>query len=46
MLQMSGSGLVAPCGALFNEKYKNFTLEIYVKQDLKIFGTQKDIGLE
>tara|TARA_B100001939_G_C16928257_1_gene612773 strand:+ start:93 stop:1217 length:1125 start_codon:yes stop_codon:yes gene_type:complete len=24
MLQMSGSGLVAPCGALFNEKYKKF----------------------
>ena len=24
MLQMSGTGLVAPCGALFNEKYKKF----------------------
>jgi|TARA_B110000483_G_scaffold114187_1_gene138581 MoaA/NifB/PqqE/SkfB family radical SAM enzyme len=24
MLQMSGSGLVAPCGGLFNEKYKKF----------------------
>ena len=24
MLQLSGSGLVAPCGALFNEKYKKF----------------------
>ena len=24
MLQMSGSGLVAPCGALFNERYKKF----------------------
>ncbi len=24
MLQMSGSGLVAPCGALFNEQYKKF----------------------
>jgi len=24
MLQMSGSGLIAPCGALFNEKYKKF----------------------
>ncbi len=24
MLQMSGSGLVAPCGMLFNEKYKKF----------------------
>ena len=24
MLQMSGSGLLAPCGALFNEKYKKF----------------------
>ena len=24
MLQMSGSGLVAPCGGLFNEQYKKF----------------------
>ena len=24
LLQMSGSGLVAPCGALFNERYKKF----------------------
>lgn len=24
MIQMSGSGLVAPCGMLFNEKYKKF----------------------
>lgn len=24
MLQLSGSGLVAPCGMLFNEKYKKF----------------------
>ena len=24
MLQMSGSGLVAPCGALFNERYRKF----------------------
>ena len=24
ILQISGSGLVAPCGALFNEKYKKF----------------------
>ncbi len=24
MLQMSGTGLVAPCGAFFNEKYKKF----------------------
>ena len=24
MLQLSGSGLVAPCGALFNERYKKF----------------------
>jgi hypothetical protein len=23
-MQMSGSGLVAPCGMLFNEKYKDF----------------------
>jgi MoaA/NifB/PqqE/SkfB family radical SAM enzyme len=24
LLQMSGSGLIAPCGALFNEQYKKF----------------------
>lgn len=24
ILQLSGSGLVAPCGMLFNERYKNF----------------------
>ena len=24
MLQMSGSGLVAPCGGFFNEKYKKY----------------------
>ena len=24
MIQISGSGLVAPCGMLFNEKYKKF----------------------
>ena len=24
MIQLSGSGLVAPCGMLFNEKYKKF----------------------
>ena len=24
MIQLSGSGLLAPCGALFNEKYKKF----------------------
>ena len=24
MLQISGSGLVAPCGMLFNERYKKF----------------------
>jgi hypothetical protein len=24
LLQISGSGLVAPCGMLFNEKYKKF----------------------
>ena len=24
LLQMSGSGLIAPCGQLFNEKFKKF----------------------
>ena len=24
MIQISGSGLVAPCGMLFNERYKRF----------------------
>ena len=44
MIQISGSGLVAPCGMLFNEKYKDIILEIYVKKDSKIFGNQKNIG--
>jgi MoaA/NifB/PqqE/SkfB family radical SAM enzyme len=32
MLQMSGSGLVAPCGMLFNDKYKKFHMGNIVEQ--------------
>lgn len=35
MLQMSGSGLVAPCGMLFNEKYKKFHIGNIVDQRFK-----------
>jgi MoaA/NifB/PqqE/SkfB family radical SAM enzyme len=32
MIQMSGSGLVAPCGMLFNEKYKKFHIGNIVEE--------------
>jgi len=35
LLQMSGSGLVAPCGMLFNEKYKKFHIGSIVDQRFK-----------
>lgn len=35
MLQMSGSGLVAPCGMLFNERYKKFHMGNIVEQRFK-----------
>ena len=35
MLQMSGSGLVAPCGMLFNEKYKKFHMGNIVDKRFK-----------
>lgn len=35
MLQMSGSGLVAPCGMLFNEKYKKFHIGNICEQRFK-----------
>ena len=35
MLQMSGSGLVAPCGMLFNEKYKKFHIGNIVDKRFK-----------
>jgi len=35
ILQISGSGLVAPCGMLFNEKYKRFHIGNIVEQDFK-----------
>ena len=35
MLQLSGSGLVAPCGALFNEKYKKFHIGNICDQSFK-----------
>jgi hypothetical protein len=35
MLQISGSGLVAPCGMLFNERYKKFHIGNIVTQRFK-----------
>ncbi len=35
MLQISGSGLVAPCGMLFNEKYKKFHIGNIVEERFK-----------
>jgi len=35
MLQLSGSGLVAPCGMFFNEKYKKFHIGNIVKTRFK-----------
>jgi MoaA/NifB/PqqE/SkfB family radical SAM enzyme len=34
-LQISGSGLVAPCGSLFNEKYKKYHIGNFVDQRFK-----------
>ena len=34
MLQISGSGLVAPCGMLFNERYKRYHIGNIVIKDL------------
>ncbi|MDC0253310.1 radical SAM protein [Bacteriovoracales bacterium] len=42
MLQMSGSGLVAPCGGLFNEKYKKFHIgNIATKRFKDIFNSKE-----
>jgi MoaA/NifB/PqqE/SkfB family radical SAM enzyme len=35
LLQISGSGLVAPCGMLFNEKYKKFHIGNICEQSFK-----------
>jgi len=35
LLQISGSGLVAPCGMLFNERYKKFHIGNIVEQSFK-----------
>ncbi len=35
LLQMSGSGLVAPCGMLFNERYKKFHMGNIVERRFK-----------
>jgi MoaA/NifB/PqqE/SkfB family radical SAM enzyme len=35
MLQISGSGLVAPCGMLFNERYKKFHMGNICQQSFK-----------
>jgi len=42
MLQISGSGLVAPCGMLFNERYKKFHMGNIVEQSFKsIWSSQR-----
>ncbi len=42
MIQMSGSGLVAPCGMLFNEKYKKFHIGNICDERFKdIFNSEK-----
>jgi len=42
MLQLSGSGLIAPCGALFNEKYKKFHIgNICEKRFKDIWNSEK-----
>ena len=42
LLQMSGSGLVAPCGALFNEQYKKFHIGNITQQRFKdIWASEK-----
>ena len=35
LIQISGSGLVAPCGMLFNEKYKKFHIGNICEQSFK-----------
>lgn len=35
MMQMSGSGLVAPCGMLFNDKYRKFHIGNIVEESFK-----------
>lgn len=35
LIQLSGSGLVAPCGMLFNEQYKKFHIGNIVKESFK-----------
>ncbi|MDD5679115.1 MAG: radical SAM protein [Kiritimatiellae bacterium] len=35
LLQLSGSGLVAPCGCLFNEKYKKYHIGNIIDQSFK-----------
>ena len=45
MIQISGSGLVAPCGMLFNEKYKKFHIGNIVKKNLKTLLTPRNIGM-
>jgi len=42
IIQMSGSGLVAPCGMLFNEKYKKFHIGNIAEQRFKdIFNSNR-----
>ena len=43
MLQLSGSGLVAPCENYLTKNIKNL-YKIFVTQDLKKFGSPIGIG--
>ena len=52
MIQISGSGLVAPCGGLFNEKYKKFHIGNIcdtrfkdIWQSEKILGSNELFGI-
>ena len=42
MIQISGSGLVAPCGMLFNEKYKKFHIGNIVNKRFKDIVNSKE----
>ena len=44
MIQMSGSGLVAPCGMLFNERYKKFHIGNICEQRFRDIWASDRIG--
>lgn len=42
MLQISGSGLIAPCGSFFNDKYKKYWIgNLHDKQFIDIFHSRR-----